>query len=516
MNLLKKINVVHFCMMCSTYNAQTTLPYNESFTSGNMPPGIITPSRSGVNNSTSFTILGAELTEAVNNQFGTIILDNYTFNNSNGLQIEFEYVMYEGTASPADGISVFLYDANEPASVGYHGRGLGYAYNRSGIKGVRGGYLMVGFDQLGNSKKQGDVNEIVQGMVGTFGGRNMVVIRGGYNKDGLDDDEKYFYGYPVLATQSTSFKKIQDTQNPAGKRLNYISGAYDETNYNIEDAVFNIRGGAYFNSETNRGYRKAYIVLKPMSGGGFYITVRIKGNDTGTVYTRTVYENLPYPITMNYPENAGVIPAGIDGNSYNVQALNTLPPSLFKIGFSASTGTLNQRHIIKNLTVSLPFMSDVVEDFAKYCYTTAIFKYVSIFPFQNDVLYKGAISDDSTPIGGNTIDIIDYNSFRFQEDNNIIAPTSSNPYNGNLLEVSIPDEGTWVYNKINGEVRFTPKRGFIGVAKIDYTIKGFGDSTLDGPFGQELYRSSPKSISVQVFECGGVVNPNIQNKVLRI
>jgi len=505
-------------MIYGTHYGQTNLPYNESFTSGTIPAGITLPSAANGSrvNATVFTNMGALLTQDTATQFGSLLLQNYAFSNANGVQIEFEYEMSGGTPNnPADGISVFLYDANETGSIGHWGRGLGYTYNRTTSAyrtyGVKGAYLMVGFDQFANSRARGGSgNEVVQGMSATFGERSMVVIRGGFNKSGITDDEKYFYGYPLLAVQSTIYKQTPGSSSYAGGRLDYVNGNYTFDNYNIPDATFSLRGGKSFQSENDIGYRKAYVILKPMSSGGFYITVKVKGNDNGTVFTRTIYDNLPYPTSLNFPENAQIIPTGSDPNSYNVKNLDSSPPDLFKIGFAATTGTFNQKHLIKNLTVSLPYMPDTVDDQAKYCHASALTEYVEINPFLNDILFKGSIADDLTPLGGNSNLHIDFDSFRFQNGEIILAPNTTNSFNGNLLELTT-SEGVWAYNKVNGKVQFKPKRNFVGIASIEYTVKGFGNSAVDGPFGQELYRSSPRSISIEVFECGGSSNPAIQS-----
>ena len=94
------------------------------------------------------------LTTADGTQAGYAI-DNQTFKSTQGFSISFEFFSYGTTsASPADGFTVFLVDADgtEPGNgfaIGAPGGSLGYA-PRNTEPGVTKGYLGIGIDEYGN------------------------------------------------------------------------------------------------------------------------------------------------------------------------------------------------------------------------------------------------------------------------------------------------------------------------------------------------------------------------------
>lgn len=502
--------------------AQTTpFPYYESFLGGVLPTGVLraTP-QGGMANSATSTTEGLRLTNETGNQFGSILLDGFRFNNANGIQIEFEYIMRGGATNqlwPADGLGMFLYDAAFSGTIGAEGKGLGYAPNRHQNKqrlGVKGGYLMIGLDEYGNSKNQvnGGSSEKMQGLRGNFGGnsiansanRSVVSIRGAYDRDRSGDD-RFLYGYPLLAAQSTIYKKGGGSGDNAGMRLNYSNGRYPANNYDIPDNTFRIRGGTSFNSESDAGYRRASILLTPQSVGGYRITVQVYYNDGNGLRSSVVYNKLSYPTSLKYPENAEIAENDADINRINPLTLNTSVPTAFKIGFAASTGGLNQINIIKNLRVALPYMVETKEDLVTYCPAASTQAYASINPFVNDKFYKGSITDDNTPVGGNTNQHIDYTTFLFVDAEgdalgNIVA---------GQLEYLDSGKGKWSFDKNTGLVSFYPAFGFVGKATVYYSAKGFGNSVADGPFGQDVYRSVPTIVTAEVVKCGGVINPQL-------
>jgi len=106
---------------------QAQFPYNITFNSTTPYPNILLPSGAGTNQAT-FTNDGLRLTSNAGDLFGAVIFDAVTFSPSNGMDIEFEYVMYEsGSASygAGDGIMFFLFDGNVTPSIGARGAGLG-------------------------------------------------------------------------------------------------------------------------------------------------------------------------------------------------------------------------------------------------------------------------------------------------------------------------------------------------------------------------------------------------------
>lgn len=88
------------------------------------------------------------LSSNAGNQAG-FVLFNQTIPSGDGLVISFDFFTYGGDG--ADGISFFLTDARAgvPTTAGAFGGSLGYA-DRTGIPGVQGGYVGIGFDEFGN------------------------------------------------------------------------------------------------------------------------------------------------------------------------------------------------------------------------------------------------------------------------------------------------------------------------------------------------------------------------------
>lgn len=115
------------------------------------------------------------LTPATNNQLGYAYV-NSTFPSSLGVLVDFEYTAWRGSASGADGFSVFLFDATtSPFSIGGVGGSLGYAQYTSvpTDPGLSGGYLGIGVDEFGN------YSSTVNGKSGGPGNRpNSVAARG--------------------------------------------------------------------------------------------------------------------------------------------------------------------------------------------------------------------------------------------------------------------------------------------------------------------------------------------------
>ena len=108
------------------------------------------------------------LAPAGSNKRGTAYFDR-KFLASDGLTLDFEFsTSHGGFIWPADGLSVFLFDADQPFKLGKYGGGLGYNY-------LRHGYLGIGFDSRGNFSNPKDPNGVGDGP----GVReNSIVLRG--------------------------------------------------------------------------------------------------------------------------------------------------------------------------------------------------------------------------------------------------------------------------------------------------------------------------------------------------
>ena len=454
-------------------------PYNQSFTSGSQPAEVTAPTGAGAN-AVAFTSNGMLLTPAVNSKFGAVFINNKQFSSNNGIKISFEYSIYGGNG--ADGISVFLFDAGVTnPEVGSIGAGLGYSYNRSNNqwssyrkKGLTGGYLSIGLDAYGNNKNLFFQGEARRNGVAVPAGNwsqyiSHVTLRGAIgdsiNNTGLGTD---YTGSPVLITKST----LAAASN-AGAVLNTLGGSYTYTGGTADN--FNLRPGTFTTSASDANYRKAFIDLIPNALGGFNITVKIQHGAA----TTTIIDNYWYRTSFTYTENAN--PAASDFNTANTlgtsttHTLNAAVPDFFRIGFAASTGGLNDNHLIRNLTVLLPYAAEVLPDSASTCKGNA----VTLNPLSNDLAYAGLIA---APTGSTSN--ISKTTFRFHELDNTVSASAYNVSNA---------QGTWAYNSTTGQVLFTPAANFSGVASIKYSLKGNGT-----PYSDEAYRSATTTLTVIV------------------
>ena len=90
-----------------------------------------------------------QFTDAVTNKAGSILY-NRPIPSSAGIIATFDQWQYGGSMPPADGISFFLVDgATNLTQTGGNGGSLAYA-QRTGVNGILGGYVGIGFDVFGN------------------------------------------------------------------------------------------------------------------------------------------------------------------------------------------------------------------------------------------------------------------------------------------------------------------------------------------------------------------------------
>ncbi len=238
------------------------------------------------------------LTDAEMEQNGYIYID-VPFSATFGIKAEFEFFVYGG--SGADGLAVFLFDAETPAfSPGGFGGSLGYA-QRNNNNGLSRGYLGVGFDSFGN------FGNTTEGKIGGFLGEganlipNSIVVRG--PGTGLS-------GYEFVAGRKTS---------QSGNE-----GLLPEDQFSINSGG----PGTLRVTDPNRvGYRKAYIELEPSEiGDGYILIVKIEA---------TTEENNPRLVRVLFKE-------------FDFPA-----PKNLKIGFTASTGGETNIHEIRNLLIEV-------------------------------------------------------------------------------------------------------------------------------------------------------------------
>ncbi|SHJ37418.1 Por secretion system C-terminal sorting domain-containing protein [Hymenobacter daecheongensis DSM 21074] len=235
------------------------------------------------------------LTDATNNQAGYVI-DNVGFPSSAGFTISFEFFSYGGTTPGADGFSVFLVDANQPAGgfrIGATGGSLGYAQKTVSpvADGVSKGYIGIGIDEFGNYSNAQEGRSGGSAVLDANGRvPNGVAIRGAGNGSAATD-------YPYLT----------------GTALGGLGFALDVNSTRAQPG--------------NADYRRAFIDVVPTTVGSvttYRISVRIQ---YGTAL-RTAIDNF---------------------------VVDT-PPANLRLGLSGSTGGSTNIHEIRNLNiVQVPF-----------------------------------------------------------------------------------------------------------------------------------------------------------------
>ncbi|SER02655.1 DUF7507 domain-containing protein [Pedobacter rhizosphaerae] len=239
------------------------------------------------------------LTKGLGDQKGYAYV-NKSFPTTLGVLVDFEYKTWRTNSDSyngADGIGIFLFDANSTFSLGGLGGSLGYAPNTGGSSpvstGLAGGYVGIGLDEYGNFSNATEGRNGGSGLL-----PNSVVMRGPTTSNpgpltvnGIEPTNKYLTG-------------IQLNTNSTADELDYNT----LTGTRPTDAVF---------------YRRVQVEITPVNGL-YEIIVRWTKTPNGQFQ-----ELLRYTTT-------------------------TAPPQYLKLGFAASTGGGINFHEIRNLLVTTP------------------------------------------------------------------------------------------------------------------------------------------------------------------
>lgn len=248
------------------------------------------------------------LTRNDNSQKGYAYI-NRSFPSTQGVLVDFEYTMWRSqTGIGADGISVFLFDANYgPGNfeLGAYGGSLGYA-NSNAITpnnpGLTGGYIGIGLDAYGNftaaseGKNGGSTNT----------SPNSVVLRGATTGD-FNTTNPYLDGVTITNVSPTGITFDPDARNENG------NASIDGVDYNTPTST---------RPDYSAFYRRVQIEILPVAGNNYEITIRMAA-EYGGVFTDL----------MTY-------------------TTSTPPPPLLKLGFAAATGGSVNNHEIRNLRIT--------------------------------------------------------------------------------------------------------------------------------------------------------------------
>lgn len=424
-----------FCFLGTTKSfSQVGFPYCETFQTANTQASTIFGG--------SAQLVGGvlRLTTNQNDQKGYIYID-VPFPSTYGIKAEFEYFMYGG--SGADGLTVFLFDADvSNFAPGGFGGSLGYA-QKDGQPGLTGAYMGLGFDVFGNFS---NASEGKQG--GFFGGDtnlypNSITLRkGGSGASGYD----YVIG-----------KMTDDPPSGAG-----------DLALDVEYRFPLSSGGLGTQRVTDRnkaGYRKVFFELEPHPNGvGFIFKLEMEV---------TTQDGEPRFVTI-FPGNA----------------FPYTPPENLKIGFTASTGGFNNFHEIRNLVVQVSAEDDLESPVA------VDFNDVASCEGQENQFY---ITDEDIELPNENSEIRCLQFYQTEED--ILAQSEDLCTQARCLEQNrylVLPEGTLEAGD-KGAYTFFPNVGFAGSeVEVYYTITDNYGKTSAGNKITLKIQESPEPVSLLI------------------
>ncbi|MBD1814691.1 DUF4347 domain-containing protein, partial [Microcoleus vaginatus DQ-U2] len=258
-----------------------------------------------------------QLTPAAGDREAFVIYNN-PIPSTDGLRVQFDFYSYgssqqyraEGpfiSPQPGDGLGFFLIDGTaSPTRTGGYGGSLAYA-PRTGIPGIKGGYLGIGLDEFGNFStstegRSGPQPPPIPGSsIGSFR-PDSVTVRG-----------KEADGYKFLTNAIVPFG-IDNIPTSID-----FSGPEPGSSFNFSNT---------FTSDRNLAKRSVQITLNP-------------SNDPVN----------PSRLTVAFDENFDDIYETTLIDIPNLATENGPVPPIFKFGFGSSTGGANNIHELQNVVV---------------------------------------------------------------------------------------------------------------------------------------------------------------------
>ncbi|PZX48962.1 PKD domain-containing protein [Algoriphagus chordae] len=383
------------------------------------------------------------LTDAQREQNGYVYID-IPFSPAYGIKASFEYFMYGG--SGADGLTVFLFDADvQNFKTGGFGGAFGYT-QRDNVPGMTGGYLGVGFDAFGNYSNSSE------GKKGGFLGGgdrlypNSISIRKGGS--GLS-------GYEFVAGKMT--------EDPPSGALGLALDV--EYQFPLSSGGF---GTSRVTDPAVPGYRKVFLELEPNPTGIGYLlklemVVTTEANEPRTV---TVFPGIPFPYE---------------------------PSKNLKIGFAASTGGETNIHEIRDLVV------EVSNDAGLANPTGVDFSDVASCEGQENTYY---ITDEEVilPNENSSIRCLQFYASIDDIEDETGDICSQGKCREENRELVIP-EGVFRAGKEGGDYTFFPNYGFTGQeVTVYYTITDNYGKSSGGNSMTFKINDSPEP--VRIFENG--------------
>lgn len=230
-------------------------------------------------------------------QVGSARYTGGSFPSSQGVIVEFDYVAWSGTG--ADGISFYLYDANQTMAGAIPGAGLGYCDGA-------GGYLGIGLDEFGNFSGQ---------LPGVFGGCSALS------------------GSPGSAADRVVVR------GPLSANNVYVGGAAAPGGIDVPFTA--IRPAA----------DRARVLLIPNGTGGYRVTVGL-GQNGGAISNVLTNLNFPYAAPSNLRMGFGGSTGGLN-NIHEVRGVVTSTPANIVVTKTAASATNYLRGLPMTYTVTV-------------------------------------------------------------------------------------------------------------------------------------------------------------------
>tara|TARA_R110000850_G_scaffold276949_1_gene421068 strand:+ start:397 stop:2811 length:2415 start_codon:yes stop_codon:yes gene_type:complete len=381
------------------------------------------------------------LTDAQREQNGYVYID-IPFSPAYGIKASFEYFMYGG--SGADGLTVFLFDADvQNFKPGGFGGAFGYT-QRDNVSGMTGGYLGIGFDAYGNYSNSSE------GKIGGFSGSpnglypNSISIR----KSGVG-----LNGYQFVDGKMT-------VDPPSGS----LGLALD-----VEYQFPLSSGGPGTGRVTDPaipGYRKVFLELEPNpTGVGYLLKLEmVVTTVTNEPRTITIFPGVPFPYE---------------------------PSKNLKIGFAASTGGETNIHEIRNLIV------EVSNDEGLESPSGVDFSDFASCEGQENTYY---ITDEEVILPNENSEIRCLQFYEslgdIEEESEDICAQGKCREENRVLELA---QGTFTAGTNGGDFTFFPNEGFTDQSvTVYYTITDtYGKSSTGNAMTLKI-QESPEPVSIYV------------------
>ncbi|MDR2026034.1 MAG: T9SS type B sorting domain-containing protein [Prevotellaceae bacterium] len=220
------------------------------------------------------------LTEDRGDQSGYVLAEG-SYSSKLGLTVEFDFVVWTSSTTPADGFSVFLFDSNISDSKftpGGKGGALGYL-PRDSEPGIQNSYIGIGIDEFGNY-----TNYVDHGFHS-----NAITVCGPSSEN-----------YRFLASTFSDFSEARD---PA-----------------LINTGISFPEPAQSRPPENRYFRRVKVELEPDGSGGMTVNVYLKISVTGAF----LHVLGPVNITSPAPEFLRAGFAGVTGGSTAVHEVRNV------------------------------------------------------------------------------------------------------------------------------------------------------------------------------------------------